>query len=145
MGQSFHIISSFSFDKLLFLEPFLLTWNYYYNEQLLLSVIGQKGSVLCLKRTNFGWYRSTCSLVWGWGNHEWMNQWTVTNDPNNLEPLTLNYLPQLKPNPIMPPGLFQREHLFTEKVETGARPCLPVLEKMDKGIPSTATGRAQME
>lgn len=39
----------------------------------------------------------------------------VTNDPNNLEPLTSNHLLQLKTNTIMPPGLFHREDLYSQK------------------------------
>ena len=40
---------------------------------------------------------------------------TVTNDPNDLEPLTPNHLLQLKTFPILPPGLFQREDLYSRR------------------------------
>ncbi|XP_034081069.1 uncharacterized protein LOC117552007 [Gymnodraco acuticeps] len=40
---------------------------------------------------------------------------TVTNDPNDLEPLTPNHLLQLRTNPILPPGLFQREDLYSQR------------------------------
>lgn len=40
---------------------------------------------------------------------------TVTNDPNDLEPLTPNHLLQLKTSPIMPPGLFHKEDLYSQR------------------------------
>ena len=40
---------------------------------------------------------------------------TVTNDLNDLEPLTPNHLLQLKTNPIMPPGLFQKRDLYSQR------------------------------
>ena len=40
---------------------------------------------------------------------------TVTNDPNDLEPLTPNHLLQLKTNPIMPPGLFKKEDQYPRR------------------------------
>ena len=39
---------------------------------------------------------------------------TVTNDPNDLEPLTPNHLLHLKAKPVLPPGLFQRSDLYSQ-------------------------------
>lgn len=38
-----------------------------------------------------------------------------TDDPNDLEALTPNHLLQLKANPLLPPGLFKREHLYARR------------------------------
>lgn len=38
-----------------------------------------------------------------------------TDDPNDLEALTPNHLLQLKANPLLPPGLFKREDLYTRR------------------------------
>lgn len=40
---------------------------------------------------------------------------TVTNDPNDLEPLTPNHLLHLKAKPVLPPGLFQRSDLYSRR------------------------------
>lgn len=40
---------------------------------------------------------------------------TVTQDPNDLEPLTPNHLLLLKGKPIMPPGLFQQDDLYARR------------------------------
>lgn len=40
---------------------------------------------------------------------------TVTSDPNDLEPLTPNHLPLLKSNPVMPPGLFEKRDIYSQK------------------------------
>lgn len=40
---------------------------------------------------------------------------TVTNDPNDLEPLTPNHLIQLKGKPILPPGLFRKGDLDSQR------------------------------
>lgn len=39
----------------------------------------------------------------------------VTNDPNDLEPLTPNHLLLLMAKPVMPPGLFQRGDLYSRR------------------------------
>lgn len=38
-----------------------------------------------------------------------------TDDPNDLEALTPNHLLQLKARPLLPPGLFQKEDLYTRR------------------------------
>lgn len=38
-----------------------------------------------------------------------------TDDPNDLEALTPNHLLQRKANPMLPPGLFKREDLYTRR------------------------------
>ncbi|KAL3046456.1 hypothetical protein OYC64_004454 [Pagothenia borchgrevinki] len=40
---------------------------------------------------------------------------TVSSDPNDLEPLTPNHLLLLKTKPIMPPGLFHKEDLYSRR------------------------------
>ena len=40
---------------------------------------------------------------------------TVTNDPNDLEPLAPNHLLHLKAKPVLPPGLFQRRELYSRR------------------------------
>lgn len=40
---------------------------------------------------------------------------TVSADPNDLEPLTPNHLLQLKTKPLLPPGLFCKDDLYTRK------------------------------
>ncbi|KAK0150310.1 hypothetical protein N1851_008772 [Merluccius polli] len=40
---------------------------------------------------------------------------TVSGDPNDLEPLTPNHLLQLKAQPIMPSGLFQKGDLYSRR------------------------------
>ena len=40
---------------------------------------------------------------------------TVTNDPNDLEPLTPNHLLLLRAKPVMSPGLFQRGDLHSRR------------------------------
>ena len=71
---------------------------------------------------------------------------TVTNDPNDLEPLTPNHLLQLKTFPTLPPRTVpERGPILTQEVETGSIPGRPVLETMDQGICSTYAGKAQME
>ncbi|XP_028269841.1 uncharacterized protein LOC114441235 [Parambassis ranga] len=40
---------------------------------------------------------------------------TVSSDPNDLEPLTPNHLLQLKNKPIMPPGLFHKNDLYSRR------------------------------
>ena len=69
----------------------------------------------------------------------------VANDPNDLEPITLNQLLQLKTCPIVTPDC-SRERIYTH---TGGgdrfNNCRPVLEMMDQRIRSTYAGKAQME
>lgn len=40
---------------------------------------------------------------------------TITNDLNDVEPLTPNHLLLLKTNPVMPPGLFVKEDLYSRR------------------------------
>lgn len=40
---------------------------------------------------------------------------TVSSDPNDLEPLTPNHLLQLNTKPLLPPGLFDREDLYSRR------------------------------
>lgn len=40
---------------------------------------------------------------------------SVTNDLNDVEPLTPNHLLLLKTNPIMPPGLFKKDDLYSRR------------------------------
>lgn len=40
---------------------------------------------------------------------------TVSNDPNDLEALTPNHLLQLKVQPVLPPGLFERQYLYARR------------------------------
>ncbi|KAL7825869.1 hypothetical protein SRHO_G00336070 [Serrasalmus rhombeus] len=40
---------------------------------------------------------------------------TVSDDPNDLEPLTPNHLLQLKVQPVLPPGIFRREDLYARR------------------------------
>ena len=40
---------------------------------------------------------------------------TVSDNPNDLEPLTPNHLLQLKVQPILPPGLFVKEDLYARR------------------------------
>lgn len=40
---------------------------------------------------------------------------TVSGDPNDLEALTPNHLLQLKGKPILPPGLFHKDDLYSRK------------------------------
>ncbi|XP_049329531.1 uncharacterized protein LOC125794101 [Astyanax mexicanus] len=40
---------------------------------------------------------------------------TVSNDPNDLEPLTPNHLLQLKVQPVLPPGTFKLEDLYARR------------------------------
>lgn len=40
---------------------------------------------------------------------------TVSGDPNDLEPLSPNHLLQLKIKPVMAPGLFQKEDLYSQR------------------------------
>lgn len=52
---------------------------------------------------------------------------TVSSDPNDLEPLTPNHLLLLKTKPIMPPGLFHKEDLYSRRrwrVERACPKCL---------------------
>ena len=39
----------------------------------------------------------------------------IMNDPKDLEPLTPNHLLQLKAQPVMPPGLFQKGDLYSRR------------------------------
>ena len=77
-----------------------------------------------------------------------INDWsimTMTNDPNNLKPLTPNHLLQLKTNPIMPRTVSERWPIFTENVEACPIPCWLVLEMMDQGLCSIIAGTAKVE
>ncbi len=40
---------------------------------------------------------------------------SVSDNPNDLEPLTLNHLLQLKVQPLLPPGLFVNEDLYSRR------------------------------
>ncbi|KAI2645449.1 Pro-Pol polyprotein [Labeo rohita] len=40
---------------------------------------------------------------------------TLSDDPNDLEPLTPNHLLQLKVQPVLPPGLFKKEDLYVRR------------------------------
>lgn len=40
---------------------------------------------------------------------------TVSNDPNDLEPLTPNHLLHMKARPVMPPGVFEKSDLYLRR------------------------------
>ena len=40
---------------------------------------------------------------------------TASGDPNDLEPLTPNYLLQLNSKPLLPPGLFKKDDLYARR------------------------------
>ena len=107
--------------------------------------IGQNNSLLCSKRTNFGWWNSTNSLVWGQGNHEWLGQsqrWQITK--MTLSTLTPNHLLLLRTNPVIPPGLFQREDLYSWK-RWRQVPCRPVFWDDGPGNTFHLCEKAQIE
>lgn len=42
-------------------------------------------------------------------------QTRLSDDPNDLEPLTSNHILLMKGKPVVPPGLFSKDYLFTKR------------------------------